>query len=156
VRLNLAMMVAIGLLVVGAPAAAQDVTPAAEPAAHPETSAATPGRPLLPVGLHPEPKRPTSLPALYAGFGALQGIDLWQTARLIDRDLPEHNPLMASTAGHPVGVFAIKAATTVSTIYFVERLWKSDHRVTAIVTMVAINAATTAVVAHNARQLGGR
>jgi len=42
-------------------------------------------------------------------------------------------------------VFAIKAATTVSTIYFVERLWKSDHPVAVIVTMAAINGATTAV-----------
>ena len=150
------MMVAIGLLIGGAPAVAQDVAPAAEPAVGTETSAATQAPSLLSVALRPEPKRPASLPALYASFGALQGIDLWQTARLIDRDLPEHNPLMASTAGHPVGVFAIKAATTVCTIYFVERLWKSDHRVAAIVTMVAINAATTAVVAHNARQLGRR
>lgn len=156
-RATLAVAVAIGLLGGGTSTAAQDLTPGSEPAARAESSGLADAQRLpLPVGMRLEARRPASLPALYVSFGVLQGVDLWQTNRLIDRGVPEGNPVMAWGAGHPAGMFAIKAATTVSTVYFVERLWKRDHRVAAIVTMVAINAATTAVVAHNARQLDRR
>ncbi len=101
-------------------------------------------------------KRPGPLPGLYASLGALQGADLWLTRRAVDRGAREANPLMRVGARNAAVGIAIKAASTASTIFVVERLWKDNHRTAAVVTMIAINSAMTAVVAHNARQPGGR
>jgi hypothetical protein len=60
------------------------------------------------------------------------------------------NPLVAPTAGSPGVSLAIKAGTTATTIYFAEKLWKRN-RAAAIVTMVAVNAGTAAIVARNLR-----
>lgn len=103
-----------------------------------------------------QPGRPAALPALYVGYGLLQGVDLWQTARLVDGGAREVNPVMSGATGHTAAMIAVKAATTAGTFYFVERLWKNEHRVAAIVTMVAVTGVSAAVVAHNARNLDRR
>ena len=45
---------------------------------------------------------------------------------------------------------AVKAARTAASIYLVEKVWKKNPA-TAIVTMVAVNVGTAAVVARNFR-----
>jgi hypothetical protein len=44
----------------------------------------------------------------------------------------------------------LKAATTASTIFFAERMWKKN-KVGAVVMLAAINGATAAVSMHNMR-----
>jgi hypothetical protein len=44
----------------------------------------------------------------------------------------------------------LKAATTVSTIFFAERVWKKN-KVAAVVMMAAINGGVAAVSMHNMR-----
>ena len=137
-----------------APAVAQDSTSA--PTGERPTAPAARETPRDTSSWRLEPSRPAALPVLYVGYAALQGVDLWQSARLLETGAREINPVMAGATGHPAAVIAVKAATTAGTLYFVERLWKNDHRVAAIVTMVAVTGATAAVAAHNARQMGRR
>lgn len=106
--------------------------------------------PVQPWGLRSG--RPAALPVLYVGYGALQTMDLWQTASLVRSGAREKNPVMAGVTGSTAAMIAVKAATTAGTFYFVERMWKNDHRVAAVLTMAAITGASAAVVAHNARQ----
>ena len=153
-RMSICSALMLSFVISVAPAAAQDSTsaPASERTrgtAARETLAVTPSWRL-------EPSRPAALPVLYVGYAALQGVDLWQSARLLETGAREINPVMAGATGHPAAMIAVKAATTAGTLYFVERLWKNDHRVAAIVTMVAVTGATAAVAAHNARQMGRR
>jgi hypothetical protein len=95
-------------------------------------------------------KRPAALPALYATFGALQAWDLYTTSAALGNGAREANPLMKPLAGHSARAIAFKAATTASTIFFAERLWK-QNRVAAVVVLAAINGATTAVAMNNMR-----
>ena len=59
---------------------------------------------------------------------------------------------MGGAAGTPPVFIAIKAATTVATIFWAERLWREHHRKTAIVVMVLTNG-MMAVAAQNASVL---
>jgi hypothetical protein len=49
-------------------------------------------------------------------------------------------------------MLGLKAATTVSTLFFAERMWKKN-RVGAVVMLIAINGATAAVSMHNMRNV---
>ena len=49
-------------------------------------------------------------------------------------------------------MLAVKALSTVGSIYFAERVWKKNRK-GAVVLMVALNAVSTAVVIHNARNV---
>jgi hypothetical protein len=49
--------------------------------------------------------------------------------------------------------WTLKAATTVSTIYFAEQLWRQHHPVKAIMTVAIANGAMALVAAHNASVL---
>jgi hypothetical protein len=95
------------------------------------------------------PSRPRVLTGLYVSLAGLNALDIYSTMRALDSGARELNPVMGS-AGHPGASFAIKAATTAGAIYLAEKLWKRN-RVAAIVTMVAVNAGTAAVVARNLR-----
>jgi hypothetical protein len=95
-------------------------------------------------------KRPAILPALYVSFGALQAWDVYATSAAMRSGAREANPMMASVAGHPARVLAVKAASTAATVFFVERLWK-QNRVAAVVVLAIINGATTAVAMNNVR-----
>jgi hypothetical protein len=55
-------------------------------------------------------------------------------------------------SGHVGTMIAVKAATGVSTMYITEKMWKKN-RAGAVILMAAINGATAAVVAHNARNV---
>jgi amino acid transporter len=63
----------------------------------------------------------------------------------------EANPLMQPFAKNQAAMLALKAGVAVSTIWMSERMWKHGNRVGAIISMVASNAVTAVVVAHNYR-----
>lgn len=94
--------------------------------------------------------RPAILPALYATFGVMQAWDLYSTRAAVQAGAREANPTAAPFAGDTGSMLGLKAATTASTIFFAERMWKKN-KVGAIVMMVAINGATAAVSMHNLR-----
>jgi len=62
----------------------------------------------------------------------------------------EANPTASPFAGNTGALIGLKTATTASSIFFAERLWKKN-KMGAIVSMVAANAVTAMVVAHNYR-----
>ena len=97
---------------------------------------------------HPRQTRPTILPALYATFASLQVLDADSTRKAIRGGAAESNPFMMRASWNDPGMFALKAAATVGTIYFVERLWR-HNRVAAVTTMIVLNSAYAAIVASN-------
>jgi len=92
--------------------------------------------------------RPRTLPALYVSFAGLQILDARTTAGAIGRRAHESNPVLGH--GNQATVWAVKAATAASTIYFAERLWK-QNRIAAVAVMVGVNSGYAAIAAHNAR-----
>jgi uncharacterized protein DUF5658 len=102
-------------------------------------------------------KRPAALPALYVTLGVMQAMDVYSTSAALKAGAKEANPTAAPFAGHPGSMIGLKAATMASTIFFSERLWKTN-KVGAVVMMAAINGATAAVSMHNMQnaRLAGR
>ena len=98
----------------------------------------------------PQVTRPAILPALYVSFGALQAWDVYTTSGALKTGAREANPVAAPFAGSSAKIIALKAASTASTVFFVERAWK-QNKVAAVVVMAAINGATAAVAMNNAR-----
>jgi hypothetical protein len=103
----------------------------------------------LTVVFQPEPRRPAPLMGLYAGFIGLQVLDARTTTGALSRGARETNPLLRS--GHSGTTWAVKAASTASTIFFVERIWKKN-RIRAVLVMAGINGGYAVLAAHNARQ----
>lgn len=101
-----------------------------------------------PAAVAPLEHRPAVLSALYGGFMALQVLDGYTTVEARARGAREANPMLGQ--GGAATVWAVKAATTASTVYFVERIWKKN-RVAAILVMAGINSGYAAIAAHNAR-----
>jgi hypothetical protein len=93
-------------------------------------------------------KRPAALPALYATLGFMQAMDVYSTSTALKAGAKEANPTAAPFAGNAGSMIGLKAATTAGTIFFAERLWKTN-KVGAIVMMVAINGATAVVSMRN-------
>lgn len=96
------------------------------------------------------PRRPTALPWLYGTYVTFQALDVWSTTRAVAAGAEEANPLVAHFARNPLGLTAMKVATTTATIYFVERLWRTN-RAGAIVLTSVLNGASALVVIHNTR-----
>lgn len=94
-------------------------------------------------------RRPAILPALYGGLVALQVLDGYTTTGARARGAYEMNPVLGE--GRTATLWAVKAASTASTIYFVERIWKKN-RVAAVLVMAGINSGYAAIAAHNTRQ----
>ena len=94
--------------------------------------------------------RPAILPALYVSFGALQAWDVYTTSGALKTEAHEANPVAAPFAGSSAKIIALKTASTASTVFFAERLWK-QNKVAAVVVMAAINGGTAAVAMNNAR-----
>lgn len=103
----------------------------------------------------PQAKRPAMLPALYAMLGAMQVWDAYSTSVALRAGANEVNPMVAPLAKSTGALLGLKAVTTASTIFFNERMWK-QHRVGAVVLMVAINGATAVVAMHNMRNAARR
>ena len=80
----------------------------------------------------------------------MQAWDIYSTRTALKNGGRELNPLMKPVAGNSGTMIAVKAASTVSTIYFAEKLWR-QNRVAAVVVVAAINGATAAISMHNAR-----
>jgi uncharacterized protein DUF5658 len=96
--------------------------------------------------------RPAALPALYAGYAALQAFDVYSTRRAIGRGAREVNPLMQGVVGNTGALVALKAGVGVSTIVAAERLWKTN-KTAAVAVMVASNTVSAIVAARNVRTL---
>jgi hypothetical protein len=106
---------------------------------------------MAPLAVYvPNAKRPAALPALYATLGAMQAFDVYSTSAALKAGAKEANPVAAPFAGNAGSMLGLKMATTAGTIFFAERLWKTN-KVGAIVMMVAINGATAVVSMHNMR-----
>jgi hypothetical protein len=103
----------------------------------------------------PTAKRPSALPALYATLGAMQAFDVYSTSAALKAGAKEANPVAAPFAGNAGSMLGLKVATTAGTIFFAERMWKSN-KVGAIVMMVAINSATAVVSMHNMQNAKNR
>jgi hypothetical protein len=97
--------------------------------------------------------RPASrrvLVPLYISAAMLQMMDVHSTRRALAAGHVEGNPFMSGIASNTTAFVTVKAATAASVILLSEKLRKRN-RVAAIGLMVAVNAATAAVVAHNYR-----
>lgn len=99
------------------------------------------------------PHRPLMLPGLYAGSAFLQGYDAYSTLTALKSGASEANPLMKGITKNPAAFIALKAGVTMASIMSAERMWKDDHRIAAVVMMVASNGMMAAVAAHNASVL---
>jgi hypothetical protein len=106
-------------------------------------------------GQHQQPPSSAAVKALYASYGALQTLDMTSTIAARNRGAREANPMMNGGYGQAA---AMKIALSAVTIAAVKQIEKKNRKA-AMVTMVAINAATAAVVVNNyknARALGQR
>lgn len=107
--------------------------------------------PMAPMSTYtPHVERPAILPALYAALGAVQVWDVYSTRAALAAGAREANPTAAPFTQNAGSMLGLKAATTASTIFFAERMWKKN-KVGAIVMLVAVNGATAAVSMQNAR-----
>lgn len=106
---------------------------------------------LRPVEISAD-RRPSVLPVLYVTLDALQVFDGYSTTTALGRGAHEANPMTAGVAGNSAAFWAVKAGSTAASIWFAERLWKTN-RVGAIVTMVAVNGMMASVAARNASVL---
>ena len=107
--------------------------------------------PMAPMsGYTPTVQRPAILPALYVALGAVQAWDVYSTRAALAVGAREANPSAAAFTQSAGSMLGLKAATTVSTIFFAERMWRKN-KVGAVVMLVAINSATAAVSMHNTR-----
>ena len=107
------------------------------------------GESLVPVASYvPQVRRPAALPALYAALGAMQAFDIYSTSAALKAGATEANPSAKPFVGNAGSMLGMKVATTASTIFFAERMWKKN-KVGAIVMMVAVNGATAAISMHN-------
>lgn len=86
-----------------------------------------------------------TLRALIASYGAVQGLDMATTIRARNRGAIEANPVMQGS--YAAGIVT-KAALGAATMFAVRSMEKKSRKA-AIITMVAANVATAAVVAHN-------
>jgi hypothetical protein len=97
----------------------------------------------------------TVLNALYGSYGALQTLDMVSTIKARQMGAREVNPLMTGSYGQGSATKMLLTAATVGGMKALEK----KSRKAAFVTMVALNAATAAIVVNNYRNashLGSR
>lgn len=82
---------------------------------------------------------------LFISYGAVQGLDVISTAVARNRGASETNPLLRGGLGQGL---AIKAGLGVVTVLAARAVHKKSKKA-AIITMIALNAATAAVVVNN-------
>jgi hypothetical protein len=104
----------------------------------------------------PRVTRPSALPAMYVSLASLQAYDGYTTLHGVRAGATETNPLVGGLASQPAAFWAVKALSTVTTIYFAEQLWRQRKRGQAIATMVVANAVMGAVAARNTSVLKSR
>lgn len=103
------------------------------------------------VQLHaPVPvSRPAMLMPLYIGQVALQTYDGYSTIAGIQQGGSEANPFVGGLASRPAAFWAVKAASTATTIWLTERMWR-DHPKRAVVLMIVADGMMAALAARNA------
>ena len=82
---------------------------------------------------------------LVVSYGAVQGLDVISTAIARNRGASEANPILRGGFGQGI---AIKAGLGVATVLAVRAVQKKSKKA-AIITMIALNVATAAVVVNN-------
>ena len=83
--------------------------------------------------------------SLYATYGVTQGLDIVSTMVARNRGAVEANPMMQGGIARGLAVKAAMGAVTVLAVHAMEK----KNKKAAIVTMIALNVATAAVVANN-------
>ena len=96
-----------------------------------------------------KPERPWPLPALYGSSAFLQSYDAYLTLAALKRGAFEVNPVLRPISDAPWAFIAVKAGLTATSIVGAERLWKDNHRGSAVALMVVANAMMVAIAAHN-------
>jgi hypothetical protein len=114
------------------------------------------GPPRIVIQMPAPPTRPAALPVLYVTLAGLQAYDGYATLHGVNGAAQETNPLVGGLAQHPVAFWTIKAASTVTSIYFAEQLWRRRRRTEAVVLMVVANGVMGVVAARNTSILSGR
>ena len=89
----------------------------------------------------------TAVRALFVSYAAMQGLDMASTMTARSRGAVEANPVMQ---GSYVKGMAVKAALGSVTMLAVRQIEKKNKKA-AVITMIAANVATAAVVANNMR-----
>ena len=84
---------------------------------------------------------------LLATYGVVQGLDMVSTIKARNRGAVEANPLMQGSIGKGL---AVKAAMGTVTMLAMQRLEKKSKKA-AVITMIAMNVGTAAVIANNLR-----
>ena len=84
---------------------------------------------------------------LLVTYGAVQGLDMASTMKARNRGAVEANPLMQG--GYGKGL-AVKAALGAVSVFAVRAIEKKSRKA-AVITMIAMNVGTAAVVANNLR-----
>ena len=102
-------------------------------------------------------KGPSSaaLKALYGSYGALQTLDMVSTIKARQQGAREVNPMMTGSYGQASATKILLAAATLAGVKVLEK----KNRKAALVTMIALNVATAAIVVNNynnAKQLSRR
>jgi hypothetical protein len=101
------------------------------------------------VILDEPPRRSRTLMGLYQAYLGLSAADGALTWVNVRRGAAERNPILGYRAGSAFYFLMMKAGTTASSIYFVER-FRRNHPRAAVVTMATVNGALSWVVWHNA------
>jgi hypothetical protein len=98
-----------------------------------------------------EASTPRPLKVLYMSYGALQGLDMYSTMVARQNGAREVNPMM--NIGY-AQASVVKGLMVTGTFAAVKNLEKKNRKA-AVVTMVALNVVTAAVVANNFRNARG-
>ena len=91
-----------------------------------------------------------TLKVLYGSYTTLQVLDVTSTLEALNNGATEMNPVVRATGGEMAKFVLLKAGTGAAVIALNRSLAKKNKGA-AIVTMVVLNVATAAVVAHNMR-----
>lgn len=94
------------------------------------------------------PGQSKALPVLFGTYAALQVLDVQSTTAAVRHGAVEANPMVGSMSQSTGQFLAYKAATTALTYAVVKTIEKKSKKA-AVVTMVALNGVTAAVVATN-------
>ena len=91
-----------------------------------------------------------TLKVLYGSYVGLQVLDVTSTVAALNNGAREVNPIVASTQGQTAAFVLLKAGTGAAVIALNRSLARKSRKA-AIATMLGLNIATAAVVAHNMR-----
>ena len=116
-----------------------------------ETAAADPATPPAPVMTTPRSKwaAPTVQFGGYAAYATLQALDVVSTLRALKTPgAYEANPMYAGVVDSPAKFIALKSASTLATILFMQKFSK-NHPKAAVFVMAGLNSGYLFVVNNN-------